>query len=112
MVQHLVNQLQFKWSPHDLRRTFVTISQRTLKDLATLKRMANHSVGGDVTMKHYLRLSVEDLREPMQQVEDAFDGLYKERPTSITASQAVELLDSGLGISRQSVYSLAKTGTT
>nr|WP_017675205.1 tyrosine-type recombinase/integrase [Pseudomonas chengduensis] len=72
MVEHLVNQLQFKWSPHDLRRTFVTIAQRTLKDLATVKRLVNHSVGGDVTMKHYLRLSVEDLREPMQAVEDAF----------------------------------------
>ncbi|VXC41973.1 conserved hypothetical protein [Pseudomonas sp. 9AZ] len=72
MVEHLVNQLQFKWSPHDLRRTFVTIAQRTLKDLATVKRMVNHSVGGDVTMKHYLRLSVEDLREPMQAVENVF----------------------------------------
>ena len=41
--------------------------------MATVKRMVNHSVGGDVTMKHYLRLSVEDLRESMQQVEDAFE---------------------------------------
>lgn len=73
MVEHLVKQLQFKWSPHDLRRTFVTIAQRTLKDLATVKRLVNHSVSGDVTMKHYLRLSVEDLREPMQAVEDAFE---------------------------------------
>ena len=77
MVEHLVNQLHFKWSPHDLRRTFVTIAQRTLKDLATVKRMVNHSVGGDVTMKHYLRLSVEDLREPMQCVEDAFEKVRR-----------------------------------
>lgn len=75
MVEHLVNQLQFKWSPHDLRRRFVTIAQRTLKDLATVKRLVNHSVGGDVTMKHYLRLSVEDLREPMQAVEDSLSAM-------------------------------------
>jgi hypothetical protein len=72
MVEHLVNQLQFKWSPHDLRRTFVTTAQRALKDFATAKRMVNHGVSGDVTMKHYLGLSVEHLREQMQLVEDAF----------------------------------------
>lgn len=47
-------------------------------------------------------------------------GVYKGRPMSIDASQVVELLDSGLGptevaqqlgISRQSVYRLAKQGT-
>jgi len=37
----------------------------------------SHSVGGDVTMKHYLRLSVEDLREPMQCVEDAFEKVRR-----------------------------------
>ncbi|MGP0173711.1 hypothetical protein ACSVIJ_17755, partial [Pseudomonas sp. NCHU5208] len=58
-----------------LRRTFVTVAQRTLRDLATVKKLVNHSSGADVTMKHYLRLSVEDLREPMQRVEDAFDRL-------------------------------------
>ncbi|WFC63667.1 hypothetical protein EWH21_18725 [Pseudomonas sp. REST10] len=82
MVEHLVNQLQFKWSPHDLRRTFVTIAQRTLKDLATVKRLVNHSVSGDVTMKHYLRLSVEDLREPMQAVEDAFEEVKAGEPAT------------------------------
>ncbi|OUM22329.1 resolvase [Pseudomonas sp. 1239] len=47
-------------------------------------------------------------------------GIYKGRPASIDAAQVVELLDSGLGpteiaqrlgISRQSVYRLAKPGT-
>lgn len=68
-------RIGFKWTAHDLRRTFVTVAQRTLRDLATVKKLVNHSSGADVTMKHYLRLSVEDLREPMQRVEDAFDHL-------------------------------------
>lgn len=68
-------RIGFKWTAHDLRRTFVTVAQRTLRDLATVKKLVNHSSGADVTMKHYLRLSVEDLREPMQRVEDTFDHL-------------------------------------
>lgn len=70
--------IEFKWTLHDLRRTFVTTAQRTLKDLATVKRLVNHSAGGDVTTKHYLRLTVEDLREPLQRVEDAFGNLQRE----------------------------------
>ena len=66
-----------------MRRTFVTVAQRTLNDLATVKRLVNHSTGGDVTTKHYLKLTVDDLRKPMQQVEDAFGNLAKERPLDL-----------------------------
>ncbi|MFT5186421.1 MAG: integrase [Porticoccaceae bacterium] len=76
-VDGLAKQLGFKWTIHDLRRTFVTVAQRTLNDLATVKRLVNHSDGGDVTLRHYLKLSVEDLRRPLQQVEDAFEGLRR-----------------------------------
>lgn len=70
-VDALVKRVGFKWTIHDLRRTFVTVAQRTLGDLTTVKRLVNHSDGGDVTLRHYLRLSVEDLRAAMQRVEDA-----------------------------------------
>ena len=60
-----------------MRRGFVTTGQRTLNDLATVKRLVNHSAGGDVTTKHYLRLSVEDLREPMQRIESAIFKLWQ-----------------------------------
>lgn len=76
-------RIGFKWTLHDLRRTFVTVAQRTLNDLATVKRLVNHSTGGDVTTKHYLKLTVDDLRKPMQQVEDAFGNLAKERPLDL-----------------------------
>ena len=64
-VAEVVQAIGLPWSPHDLRRGFVTTAQRTLNDLATVKRLVNHAAGGDVTTKHYLRLSVEDLRTPM-----------------------------------------------
>ncbi len=78
-VDALAKRLGFKWTIHDLRRTFVTVAQRTLNDLATVKRLVNHSDGGDVTLRHYLKLSVEDLRAPMQEVEDAFTFLRTPR---------------------------------
>ncbi|KFX69060.1 hypothetical protein TMS3_0116405 [Pseudomonas taeanensis MS-3] len=74
-AERVSNEIKFKWTLHDLRRTFVTVAQRVLRDLATVKRLVNHSTGGDVTMKHYLRLSVEDLRAPLQQVEEAIYSL-------------------------------------
>ena len=76
-VAEIVQAIGLPWSPHDLRRGFVTTAQRTLNDLATVKRLVNHAAGGDVTTKHYLRLSVEDLRTPMQRIEEAFMGLWK-----------------------------------
>ena len=57
---------------HDLRRTFASIAtvhlERSLSAY-TLKRLLNHSSGGDVTAG-YVQVGVEDLREPMQQIED------------------------------------------
>ena len=57
---------------HDLRRTFASIASVHLErslSAYTLKRLLNHSSGGDVT-SGYVQVGVEDLREPMQQIED------------------------------------------
>ncbi len=57
---------------HDLRRTFASIASVHLErslSAYTLKRLLNHSSGGDVT-GGYVQVSVEDLREPMKQIED------------------------------------------
>jgi integrase len=56
---------------HDLRRTFASIGNRHLErslSQYTIKRLLNHSSGGDVTAG-YIQLSLEDLREPMEMVE-------------------------------------------
>jgi integrase len=57
---------------HDLRRTFASIASVHLErslSAYTLKRLLNHSSGGDVT-SGYVQVGIEDLREPMRQVED------------------------------------------
>lgn len=57
---------------HDLRRTFASIASVHLErslSAYTLKRLLNHSSGGDVT-GGYVQVGVEDLREPMRQIED------------------------------------------
>ena len=54
---------------HDLRRTFT--STATLLDISpyTTKKLLNHSLSNDVTAL-YIRGDVEDLRKPLQQVQD------------------------------------------
>lgn len=57
---------------HDLRRTFASIVNGHLErsvSTYTIKRLMNHSSGGDVTAG-YVQVGIEDLREPMRQVED------------------------------------------
>lgn len=56
---------------HDLRRTFASIVNHQLGrafSAYTVKRLLNHSSGGDVTAG-YIQFGIEDLREPMQAVE-------------------------------------------
>lgn len=56
---------------HDLRRTFASIVNHQLArsfSLYTIKRLLNHS-DNDVT-SGYIQFGIEDLREPMQLIED------------------------------------------
>lgn len=54
---------------HDLRRTFITIAESLDIPAYALKRLLNHSSGGDITAG-YIITDVERLREPMQKVTD------------------------------------------
>lgn len=55
---------------HDLRRTFITTAERLDISAYTVKHLANHRIGGDVTAG-YVVMDVERLREPMQRITDA-----------------------------------------
>jgi integrase len=70
------------WHLHDLRRTFATAATRTGIDSGMVKRLMNHSAGGDVTAKHYVRLSVEDLRPAMERVELHLVALWAGRASA------------------------------
>lgn len=58
---------QVYFSPHDLRRTFLTHCERQGVPHNLIKRIANHSTGRDITSQ-YLIVNLERLREPMEQV--------------------------------------------
>lgn len=55
---------------HDLRRTFVSMANSIRIPSYTIKKLVNHSSGGDVTAAVYNVMDVEDLREPMQAIAD------------------------------------------
>lgn len=54
---------------HDLRRTFVTVAEGLDISAYAIKRLVNHSVGGDVTAG-YIVYDIDRLREPMQRIAD------------------------------------------
>jgi integrase len=56
-------------SPHDLRRTFVTIAESCDISPFALRALVNHSLGRDVT-SGYIQMTAERLREPVQRVAD------------------------------------------
>jgi integrase len=56
-------------SMHDLRRTYITLAEGCDISPLALKALVNHSLGDDVT-SHYVRMTVERLREPAQRVCD------------------------------------------
>jgi integrase len=59
-----------RWSPHDLRRGFVTLAVRLEVPDRVVRRLVNHAEK-DVTGKHYVGLDVEPLRPYIQRIEDA-----------------------------------------
>lgn len=58
-----------EFTPHDLRRTFITIAESLDIPAYALKRLLNHKDGADVT-GGYIVTDTERLRRPMQQIED------------------------------------------
>lgn len=63
-----IEKTGIKWCAHDLRRTFCTVASRLDTNYLKLKALVGHSVTGDITSKHYIQTTVDDLRQPMQQI--------------------------------------------
>ncbi len=58
------------WSSHDLRRTYATIASKLDVSYYKLKYLLGHSVGSDVTGKHYAQVTVDDVRDAAQDIAD------------------------------------------
>jgi integrase len=59
-----------EWSSHDLRRTYATIASKLDVSYYKLKYLLGHSVGSDVTGKHYAQVTVDDVRDAAQEIAD------------------------------------------
>ena len=57
------------FTPHDLRRTFITVAESLDISAYALKRLANHKMTNDVTAG-YIIADAERLRDPMQRITD------------------------------------------
>ena len=71
-VLSLSKQSGIPFRLHDLRRTFASIVNHHLQQslsLYTVKKLLNHATSGDVTAG-YIQFGAEDLRQPMQMVEE------------------------------------------
>ncbi|MBK3776190.1 tyrosine-type recombinase/integrase [Azospirillum brasilense] len=53
---------------HGLRRTFAAVAEESEISVLALKALINHSLGSDVTARHYVQLTPERLRKPMETV--------------------------------------------
>lgn len=63
------------FTPHDLRRTFITTAESLSISPYAIKLLVNHALpGGDVTAG-YVQHETERLREPMQQITDRLHSL-------------------------------------
>ena len=68
-LKNLREQSECEFAIHDLRRTFLTMAERLDTPHFALKKLAGHSMRGDITAG-YLVIDVERLREPMQRITD------------------------------------------
>lgn len=75
-IAKIVKDSKVKFTLHDLRRVFITQADALDLSVFAIKRLINHSIGGDVT-SGYVVTDVERLREPMQKIEDRMLMLAK-----------------------------------
>lgn len=68
-IRKVIARSEVNFTLHDLRRTFISAAEALDISMYTIKRLANHKLGNDVTTG-YIVSDVERLRGPMQQVTD------------------------------------------
>ncbi|MET0497956.1 MAG: integrase family protein, partial [Steroidobacteraceae bacterium] len=68
-LERIVADSGVTFTPHDLRRTFITVAESLDIPAYALKRLLNHKMSNDITAG-YIITDVERLRKPMQQVTD------------------------------------------
>jgi integrase len=91
-LERIAQRSDVPFTPHDLRRTFITIAESLDIPAYALKRLLNHKMSNDITAG-YIISDVERLRKPMQQITDFILRSAGMKPTAsvtdITAERAL-----------------------
>lgn len=92
-IARVVEASGVKFTCHDLRRTFLRVAELYVRPPLTryvIKRLANHSVRGDVT-GGYIHIDTENLRPAMQAIADFIAGAARATPAApiVSANDAV-----------------------
>jgi integrase len=80
-LERIAKESGVPFTPHDLRRTFITVAESLDIPAYALKRLLNHKMTNDITAG-YIITDVERLRRPMQQVTDFILRSAGLRPTA------------------------------
>lgn len=78
VINRVESRCGLRATPHDLRRTFITIAESLDIPSYCLKTLLNHSLGGDVT-GGYIVISLERLRGPVQRIASHITSLIHAR---------------------------------
>jgi integrase len=81
MLDKVIEKSGVVFTPHDLRRTFVTVAESLDIPAYALKRLLNHKMKDDVTAG-YIIMDVERLRGPMQKITDYMLRAAELRPSA------------------------------
>lgn len=68
------NKLGLHITPHDLRRTFISVANRLAMNYPVLKRLLNHQdskVSDDVTLQ-YIQISQREIRDALNEIEKTY----------------------------------------
>ncbi len=63
------------WSPHDLRRTFISVGESIGVPSAAVRRLTNHVVNQRDAHDGYIDFDADDLAPHVQRIADALEGL-------------------------------------
>ena len=78
-IAKIIESSKVQFSPHDLRRTFITIAESIDVPPYAIKRLVNHTVRNDVTAG-YIISDIDRLREPMERIANFIQQAVRDIP--------------------------------
>lgn len=76
------------WSPHDLRRTFISVGESIGVPSAAVRRLTNHVVNQRDAHDGYIDFDADDLAPHVQRIADALEGLAQGTKGAVVALHA------------------------